>query len=223
MDSESSFRSAILSIRLKTVLFPIDTIELLRELQSDRGFVLVGEAAQAIFPLQGLAGMISGDPLARKGDLAFGVDTDKQVLRLRGPDPIALLPEWRALEQLLESRFGIRSEHAWFHELQTSLSVRTGQDPTRVFARVAPKPILKGATAVLGKETSLFGLRLSAPGDPNSATWYEVRVEPNVQAATREYFTSVVYRSADRDDVYEFVETIGNKVATLIGLFEAEK
>ena len=218
-ESRLRYRQAVLSLRMKTVLFRFDSVSFLRELQSDRGFMMTTEAANYI----GTAQNVGGDPLARKGDLSFGVDMEKHSVRLRGPDPLAVLEEWRAVLGLLESRFNMDLSRAWFFEFQTTLFATASADPTRVFSSGASNELLKGAAAVLGRETGLFGLRFSAPKDPNSADWFEVKIEPSLWAATREYSLNAVFRSAQRDDVYAFVASADDTFRELIDLVEKEQ
>jgi hypothetical protein len=203
---------------MKTVLFQLDTLSLLRELQSSCGFVMSPEAAKFV----GTSNNVGGDPLARKGDLFFGIEIEKHVVRLRGPDPTAVRNEWKSVIELVESRFEMDMSRAWFFEFQTSLHASASADPTVVFSNGATNELMKGAAAVFGRDTGLFGLRFSTPKDPNDADWFEVRIEPSLRAATREYSLNVVFRSAQRKDVDAFVESIDHTLSELIDLVERD-
>lgn len=216
--STEYYRSLRLSVRYDAVIFPMETTRLLRAV-AERGFIIPESAEQP--PLGARLGLKG--TIARKGGVLLTVDSDKQILGIAAKDIETLLDEFDSLEKVLADEFEQEgNDVAMFYELITSMIVKTDKDTLEEWSRLSSElPIFSKFSQIIGGEVAPFGLRFAPKGQgPNQPDWYDVRIEPNVQAPYGRYVVEIVYRNSDRSTVLKFVESLESTVESLIGVIE---
>jgi hypothetical protein len=74
---------------------------------------------------------------------------------------------------------------------------------------------------MVGREVCPFGVRLADKGGiPTHTEWFELRIEPLVQAPTTHHLVEVVFRRARGDEVLAFVRKFEDTLPALLGLVE---
>jgi len=101
--------------------------------------------------------------------------------------------------------------------------VKTGKNPVKVFGQYwAQFSKMQALNKILGCEVSNFGLRLSPINvEPNSADWFDVRVNPLIVSSTKCYYVNLVWRNRDINKAIKTFSKMDDTIANLI--LEVEK
>lgn len=217
-ESPIRYRRVSLSVGYESILFPLDTGELIAALP-EQGFIL----AEAIpTPPLGARLDISG-PVARKGDIILRVNTDRNYIGIDGLDPATVVNELDTLERFLDERLHFGSQDmSRYYELLADLIVHANRSPLATIAQVfKASSVIQEMGHVLGSQTANYGVRLvPQSGEPTSPEWFDIRIEPRVQQASEHYLVGVVYRSADRSKVAKFAQGLEETVTQLVRILE---
>ena len=213
------YRQLSIAVKFSSVLFPFDTIQLLRTL-SKQGFVLPEQISRPV--TIGMRLEISGI-VGRKGEVSVRVDEPRQVLGVSGPDTKSVLTEMDSLESTLKAELGFdSSSSAHYYEFLASLIMRANKNPLESWqSHFAQTPILRKISEVVGSEVSVFGLRVGSKGEvPNQANWFDIRIEPLVQSAKEHHSIEVVFRHSRRGEVIAFVRKFDDMLTAILSLVE---
>lgn len=213
------YRTLALSVRYDTVLFPLESTRLLSAV-AERGFITPESAEQP--PLGARLGLRG--TIARKGGVSLSVNGDKQTVGVNAKDIETLLDEFESIENAIGDEFELSAgDLVMFYELLVSVVVKTDKHPVEELGRLsAQMPILGEFSEIIGNEVAPFGIRI-APKDqePNQSDWFDIRIEPSIQAPSGRYVVEVVYRHSSRNSVLEFIRSLESTIESLIGAIEA--
>lgn len=188
-----------LAIRYNMVLFPVP-VEALSQVVPGLGFIVTSEIEPQFAARLSVAGV-----LAVKGDSRFIVDTQRQIIAVRGRDPKNVITDFEAIERLLEQEFAFSSEeHAAFYEVQMQAEITSAhRSPTKVFQELFhPLRSRKVLEPVENRRAMVYGVRLVPDGElPNSRTWFDIRIEPSVFRPDDVYYAHAVFRDPVRASV----------------------
>ncbi len=213
------YRRLALAIKYKSVLFPFDVFNFLKAI-SKRGFILPPDSLEPA-PL-GTRLEVKGT-VGRKGEVSIGLNTEQHSLQVEAPNSSAAVTEMESIELLLRDEFDLESPRlAEYYEFLASLSVRATKNPLDSwYVHFAQLAVLKQFSEVVGRQVSPFGVRLAEKGGiPTQTDWFELRIEPLVQAPTTHHLIEVVFRRARGEEVFAFVRQFEDTLPGLLGLVE---
>lgn len=213
------YRRLAVAVKYKSVLFPFDVFTFLRAI-SKRGFILPPDSLEPA-PL-GTRLEVKGT-LARKAEVSIGLNTERQILQVEAPNTSAAVTEMASVESLLREEFDLESSQlAEYYEFLASLDIRAKTNPLdRWFDHFTHLPIVKRFSELVGREVCPFGVRLADKGGiPTQTDWFELRMEPLLQAPTTHHRIEVVFRRARGDEVMAFVRKFEDILPALLELVE---
>lgn len=212
-------RSAMLSVRYRTVLFPFDPTGLFRLLPT-LGYVLTEGIPTSVSPRQGVD--VKG-VVARKLDTSLSLNTDKQMLTVSSPELDTCLDEMDRIESAIGEELGIDSDSlSLFYELLAELQVRSPASPVEALsAQLESVPLVQALSCALGEDLQGFGLRLSSGAEPNAANWVDIQISPEIRAPQDSFTVNVVFRNVDRKEVFEFGRALGSGLMSVLAGREA--
>lgn len=217
-----SFRQKQLRLTLgfNTVLFPFDSVQFLRAL-SRSGYVLSVELSP-LSPGRSLG--ISGT-VGTKGSISARVDMSRGLVGVEGPDERDLIEEFRGIENILQSdlELDVPALTHFCEFLANGVVGGTAKNPLNIIARaVDASALLEQISKIVGRPTSIFGLRLSAEGlMPNAPDWFDIRINPYVLAPDRYYYVNVVYRQSERRPVVQFARGFDDFLSRTLAAMES--
>jgi hypothetical protein len=217
----AKYRRLAIAVRYRSVLFPFDVFNFLRAV-SKLGFILPPESIEPA-PL-GTRLEVTGT-VARKGEVAVRLNTERQILQVEAQNPNAAVTEMASIESLLRDEFELDSSQlAEYYEFLASLNMRAKKNPLASWsAHFAELAIVQRFSEMVGREVCPFGVRLADKGGiPTQTDWFELRIEPLVQAPTTHHLVEVVFRRARGDEVLAFVRKFEDTLPALLGLVEQE-
>lgn len=212
------FTRTYLSVTYQSLFLPFESAALLEVLPTV-GYVLTDE----IPPMPIRAKISVSGTIAKKGDIALRVNSDRRFIAVDAPNTELAVREFEALEQLLQDRFELVSEDiAQFYELGSELTYRSESNPLMTTEnRFKDSPVFSEFSKILGEPTTNFGVRLVRAGaEPGATNWYHIHIEPQVSAPSSRYFVDVVYRHESRAQVLEFAKSLSDVVSRLIHALE---
>lgn len=219
---ERNYGRLSLAVKYETVLFPFDVAQFLRALPR-QGFFLPESLEEATLAIPIRARIEPSGIVAKKGEITVRLDVDRRVLGVLSLDPEATLTEMESLESLLRDELGFDSPTvAQYYEFLGSVSIHAQRSPLESWtAHLAQVPVVEQASKLIGTEVSPFGLRLApAGGVPNQLDWFDIRIEPRVQAPTEYHYADMVFRHPARDRVFAFVGNLDHLLEELVSLVE---
>jgi hypothetical protein len=162
-------------------------------------------------------------PIARKGDVILDVNDERGILGVASPLPASAIQGFNEVLQLIKANLKVDPEiMAGFYELIGQCEVESKINPITKFGQISEKiKIMEEFSKVIGKDASLFSLRLVPKGEiPNQAEWFDITIEPHLVHPTSIYNISVVYRSLDKSKVQKFTEEFFAKVTEILDVIE---
>ncbi len=204
--------AAQVAVRMNSVMFPIDGVQLLRAL-SKEGFI----------PPEVPEGARVAGAEARKGETRIRFDAEKMVLAAIASNPKDAVGQLEWLEKLAKTEFRVDTESiAHYYELVVTMVVKARRSPMEVWAAMAPDiPALTRLSDVFGRQLAPFGLRLFEPGhEPNSTEWFEVKVEPQLPNSTSQHFFQIILRNPRRQIVLDYGRRLEETVSRLFAALE---
>jgi hypothetical protein len=216
---KATYRNLSLAVKYSSVLFPFDVTQFLQAL-SRQNFVLPEELMQPV-PHGGRL-KVSGR-IARKGEVAIQVDTDRQVVAVNAADVKTVVTEMNAVDSLLSDELNFdSSDLVQYYEFLAGLTTKAKRNPLDSWhTHFSQVPIINEFSKILKTEVSPLGLRLSASGQvPNQPNWFDIRIVPLVQSAKNYHLIEVVFRNSHRDPVFDFARGFEDTLIALLSQVE---
>lgn len=213
----TSFR---LSIRMTSVLPPIDTVEFI-ELLIRNGYTHTAPPPPSRHQ-RGVRFTFTG-PIAQKGDIVIDVNDDRGVIGVSSPSPTSTVQGFNEVLRLAKTNLKVDPESmAAFYEFIGQCEVETRLNPLETIGQISEKvKAIEEFSKVIGEDTSLFSLRLAPKGEiPNQTEWFDITIEPHLIHTTSIYTISVVYRSKDKSKVQKFVDEFLVNIAKILDIIE---
>jgi len=204
--------------RFANVLYPIDLFELLRQLPN----------AGYIVPQRIFKGVIEpGEAAALKGNVELVANQDNKTLGIEGHEigPAEIIDSFNELRSFWHEHLdSSQNTETHYLELTGEGLVKTGKNPVKVFGQYwAQFSKMQALNKILGCEVSNFGLRLSPINvEPNSADWFDVRIQPLVVSSTKCYHVNLVWRNRDINKAIKAFSKTDDTIANLILEVERE-
>jgi len=212
------FTRTSFSVTYQSLFLPFESAGLLEVLPT-AGYVLTDK----IPPMPIRARIRLSGTIARKGEIALRINSDRRFVAVDAPNPELAVSEFEALEELLQDRFDLMSEDlAHFYELICEFTYRSESNPiVEIENRFEDSEVFSQFSEILGERTTNFGVRLVRAGaEPGATNWYHIHIEPQISAPSSRYFVDVVYRHESRAQVLEFAKSLSDLVTRLIRVLE---
>lgn len=209
-----TFDRLSLSVRFLTALYPFEELTFINVLP-ELGYAL---SERVPIPPFGARVAIRGE-IAAKGDIRVMLNSDLRTLEVIGHEVGALLDEFGNLENMLLDKFKVDTrQSAHYYELLADISVATKESPLQSIGKGFESfELLKELGDILKYPVTNFGIRLVPPGiEPNSADWFDIRIQPEILRPLSHYSILIVYRQRDRDKVFAFSQTLLEMLERLI-------
>jgi hypothetical protein len=213
MSNDITYRQLTLSIRFASFLFPFDALEFVRLLEQN-GFVLDEKFANAPF---GARIEVSGF-VARRANTSVRIETERQVLAVHSADPIVAIDVMTTLENLISKELGVDIEkRTVHHEFVANAILTAHRNPMAAWAKhFGCDPIFRQVSDMLGLQVVPYGMKFAgADMIPDSSNWLEIEIAPAVNSPTDKHFLQLVYRSANREEVFEFMRKLSRFLGQL--------
>ena len=208
------------SIRMTYVLPPLDTVELI-DLLVRTGYTRTAPPTPS-GRQRGVRFTFTG-PIARKGDIIIDVNDERGIIGVSSPSPASTIQGFNEVFQLAKSNLKVDPESmASFYEFIGQCEVESQFSPLEKIGQISEKVrAIEEFGKVIGKDTSLFSLRLAPKGEiPNQTEWFDITIEPHLIHTTSVYTISVVYRSHDKSKVQKFIEEFLAKTTKILDIIE---
>lgn len=212
------YRQLSLSLKYRSVLFPFEPLQFIHILSRNS---FIPTDIPPTVPL-GMRADVNG-VVARKGDVGIRMDTGRLILAVHGTDPKTCVTEMEALDDLIQEEFGLENpREAQYYELLAGVAMKAQTSPLASWQKRGNEfPFANKAAAIIGWDVAPFGVRLCPKENiPNDPDWFDIRVEPLVQSATRQHSVEIVFRRAKRDEVFAFVSALDSTITRLLALVE---
>ena len=213
-DLQSVWHQVTITERFSSVLYPLDMLELLKQIPTI-GYV-VPELVQR--------GVIEGGkPIATKGDVELIINQDNKTIGVKGRDPANAVLSFQELRQFCSERLdpspGLATQYV---ELDGQGWAKSEKDPTeicsRFWANYAP---LRDLGQVLGVDVANFGLQLVPSNkDPNDPEWFHIYIEPLIASSSRRYRIRWIWRGSDMEQLLEKFSKVDDSLEKLISNIE---
>ncbi|MFH1485003.1 MAG: hypothetical protein ABIH46_02935, partial [Chloroflexota bacterium] len=180
-DIQVVWHQVLVSERFSSVLYPLDTLELLKQLPAI-GYV-VPELVLRGTPEQ-------SKPIASKGDVELLINQDNKTIGVRGRDTERTVECFRELRKFYLERLdpspGLATHYV---EFDGQGWARSKANPKEILSRFwADYPPLRDLGRILETEVTNFGLQLAPSNrDPNDPNWFHISVEPLVFSSSKRY------------------------------------
>jgi len=179
--------------RFSSVLYPLDTFELLKQAPTI-GYVVSDLALRGTLE--------AGKPAAQKGDIELVGNQDNKTIGVKGREVDKSIAAFKELQifymERLDPSPGLATHYI---EFDAQGWAKSGHNPTAVFTSFwsdfAP---LQELGSVLGEDVSNFGIELVSPNkDPNTAEWFHILIKPLIPSAVKRYVVRFTWRGPDVD------------------------
>lgn len=209
-----------LSVKTNFIFSPIDPGQL------QEGLVKRGYEALPLRASQIAAGRIDViGSIARKKDNEVTFDSNRQVIGVNGASPAETLSSFNDIYQIIaeELHIDLSGSSVRFYETIVDYVLATGRNPRQVLGELSSlRDLSNRISSAVGVDVSLFGFRVGSKDVvPNREEWLDIKFEPIIAKADKEYFMQIVFRSPEKDRVSNFLGSIENTVKTLIQLLES--
>lgn len=164
------------------------------------------------------------DLVATKGTIEVYSNSERRTLGVRGLTSTRDLADaYKELIQINLDRLGVDPTNIMFHEFIGDFAVSTGADPTQVITTVNKKiDVIRKIGSIFKKETSGFGLQITTKGgNPTSAKWLNIRIEPLFASFHKRYHISIVHRD-DLDIIIDLIKNLDARMKRVVNLLEKE-
>lgn len=202
---------------LNNVLFPITEQKLLLDL-ADYGY----QPAQ-------VGHIIANQLIIQKGDLAVKKNTvltinpQTQMIQVSGLTPEEVYSTWKEIEKiLLLQKVNLKSSGRLF-ELRSQYHIKTANNPIKIIQNIFKSLKLqeKFDKILNDKPASLISLRfLPKDGVVDTENFFDIKIEPLLQAAKNEYYVSFMYRNAKQEKSEKLLVNHENKIKEIMNLIE---
>lgn len=202
--------------RFSSVLYPLDTLELLKQLPAI-GYV-VPELVLRGTPEE-------GKPIATKGDIEILINQDNKTIGVRGRNAQKAVESFKELREFYLERLdpspGLATHYL---EFDGQGWAKSHANPTDVCSRFwSDHAALKGLGKALGMSATNFGLQLVPPNrDPNDPEWFHVHIEPQVVSSHKRYRVRWIWRSSDAAELLAKLSKVDETLKKLISKIESQ-
>jgi hypothetical protein len=214
-------KSLRLAVRLGLVVFPIDSIGFLEGL-SRKGFEILAKIPPpSQIPFRAQVGI--GGTVARKGNSFVDINAEKEVLGVTGLSIEEAMATFADVSDVTKSDFGVDIEKdSRFFEILATFESDSDRSPIESVSRtLAESKLLSEVGEVLGEAVSPFSVRLVSKGRvPNQEEWVDITVEPSPVKPNRTYLISLIYRSAQKKNVWSFSKDLVSRISRVIDAVE---
>lgn len=200
--------------RFSSVLYPLDTLELLRQLPTI-GYIVPD------LVLRGTPE--EGKPVATKGDIELLINQENKTIGVRGRDLEKALASFKELREFYLERLdpspGLATHYV---ELVGQGWIKSKANPTEVcssfWASYSP---LRELGKLLDAKTTNFGLQLApANRDPNDPNWFHIYIEPLIVSSSKRYRVRWIWRGSDVERLLEKFSKVDETLQKLIAKLE---
>jgi hypothetical protein len=205
---------------MTSVLPPIDTIEFI-DLLVKAGYIRIAPPTPS-GTQRGVRFSFTG-PIARKGDVIIDVSDERGIIGVASPLSDLTIKSFEEILQLIRSNLKFDPESiASFYEFIGQCEVESPYSPVEKIGHISEKnSIIDEISKVIGRDTSLFTLRLVPKGEiPNQVEWFDVTIEPHLIHARSVYTISAVYRSKNKSLVQKFAEGFLTTIDKILEIIE---
>ena len=213
-DLQIVWHQVTVSERFSSVLYPLDFLELLRQIPTI-GYV-VPELVQR--------GTIeAGKPIATKGDVELIINTDNKTIGIKGRDPKSAVMSFEELRQFylerLDTSPGLTTQYVEFNGAGWAKSEK---DPTEIctqfWANYAP---LRDLGRILQADITNFGMQLVPSNkDPNDPEWFHIYIEPLIVSSRRRYRITWIQRGPHLEQLLTQFSKVDDSLKRLISKIE---
>lgn len=219
-DLNTSYRYLSFAVKYSSVLFPFDQVQFLKALSREGFIVSVSPDTVAFGQKLQLTGSVG-----RKGDVQVILYSDKRVLsvHVQSGDVKTLVTEMASLEALLKREFYLESQDlSEYYEFLATLVVKAEINPLTTWGSLSTEiSIVNEASEALGREVSLFGIKLVPKLEvPNQTNWFSLSLEPSIESPKSHHNVEVVFRDASSSQVIGFVTGFEDLLKKLLSLVE---
>jgi len=200
--------------RFSSVLYPLDSLELLRQLPTI-GYV-VPELALTVRT-------DSNKPIAQKGDIELVMNQDNKTIGVVGRSIEKTIGSFEELRKFYSERLDPSSGLATqYIEFDGDGWAKSGSSPIASFASFwSDFASFEALGGIVGSDVVDFGVHLAPVNrDPNSPEWLHVIIEPLIPSATSRYRLKYVLRSADTEQLLKKFASIEDTVRRMIKKIE---
>ena len=215
-----------LSVKLKSIFFPLEFAELLPVLE-EAGYTVRKDIAERIpdVPL-GIRAIVGGT-IAEKRDAGqtFRLDPDRGVIAIAGQDVSGIIEDFSNLETLVKDKLNVDlQKEAYFYEFIVEGFATTGRDPTRVIAKLFQDSRLQSEISkILGFTATNFGVRIVEQNRyVTDSQWFDFRIEPHIPKPDMNYHINATYRHPKRANVVQTAKSLGETFEKLLSAIERE-
>ncbi|MEM0328490.1 MAG: hypothetical protein QXN53_07965 [Thermoproteota archaeon] len=196
--------STKISFHLKHILFPIDLREL-TEVLSGLGYAIPPQTLQAL-PGPGMieiSYMVGSGPIAKKGNLLVDINSDRGFIGVGGQSIPDVILSFEEVEKAICNNFGIDpNTDIRFYEILARLDCEVENNILESMSKISDGALFTRLGKIIGKMPILYGIRLVPKGAvPNQEEWFDITIQPHLYKPNQVYQISVIYRSADRNNV----------------------
>ena len=162
-------------------------------------------------------------PIAQKQNVIVDINTEARVIGVVSPSIEDAIREFNLIEELFKKDLMLELK-PHFYEVLFEAEIYTKNNPIKILNTIGEN---LGITSKLSKliknlNLSLWGIRLCKKfGSPDDADWYEIEIIPSINRSTKAYYTSIVYRKQNRDDVIKFSKNLLDFTKKLLTELEA--
>ncbi len=215
-----------LSVRLKSLFFPMDLTDIKPILQ---------EIDYSVYQelIERLPDAPSGGRLVIAGNIAqrvevgrrFSMNPDRGVVTITGHDIDGVVDDFTGFEKLVKERLKLDFEdNARFYEINFDGLATTGKDPTKVIARIyQDSKLLSNISKSIDIPAANFGIRVVEQNRyPTDDKWFEIKIEPSIPRPNSSYYINFLYREATKASVLSKAKGIIDTIVKLITSMEQE-
>lgn len=183
------------AVRLESLFFPLEYGAVTDILKEQRGFNI--EPSPRLPELPPGARLEVGGKIASRDDLKFRMHPERGVVGVDGKKIDDVLDEFQEVAHLFKEKLDVDlDDRARFYEFTCELFVVSSKETKKTLAELfSGFEHMKRFREIIGHDTVNYGIRLvPARTDPDSAHWFDYKIEPMVTNPNRTYYVYVVYR-----------------------------
>jgi hypothetical protein len=162
--------------------------------------------------------------VARKGDTAIRLETERKVLAVQGPTAKESFDALSELERWIDREQGIKSaEIATYYEISSSGLVKAGKSARAIFTKHYPRtsPLMLEVRNAIGIDLDIFGVSLASAGQlPNQENWCDIRIRPHLPEGNSRFAFELIFRDKNRPKFAEFIQNHDRYITSLVKVIE---
>ena len=205
-----------LSIKIGTVIFPLDITTLTNEI-AKLGYspAILGKKTQEGVPIQ------QGD-LAIKGNIILNANKQAMTVSLVGSNPKEMASAFEELIPCLTKSNVNLEKDVQAYGINATYEIVSGKNALDTIAKFyGSDSSLKKLDSSLGLESSFLtiGLRRNDP-DMKSSKYHFIRIEPTLARFGKSYYVSFIQRDKEQKIVLDILRNLEDKLSAAINEIE---